>query len=349
MLRYSAPFLFLIAVPALYYAGGATATLASVGVLLALLLGAEWVAPRNAEATRQSDAEGDPAFRVLPIFYIPAQLAVIAWSVFIASAVPLGAAGLASFLLSNGIIAGIFAMLAAHEMAHSRERFHRALAFIMLMGTGNPQFRIAHIYGHHRYAGTERDAATARLGESFYGFLLRTLPQQWREAWDFEARRCAKSDLSPLQNRALRDALCLLALYGVLVCASPRGALFLLGESAVAIVVLELFNYIAHYGLTRDTRLDRSHSPPLGPEHSWNSSNAFSNLLIFNMGRHSDHHRKPAAAFPELAPVGGAPELPLGYAGSILLALVPPLWRRVMDTHVLAIRAKSVTSLASAA
>jgi alkane 1-monooxygenase len=348
MLRYSAPFLFLIAVPALYYAGGPMATLASVGTLLALLLGAEWVAPRSAEAGWQSDETGDPAFRVLPILYIPAQLAVIAWSVFIASAVPLGAAGLASLLLSNGIIAGIFAMLAAHEMAHSKQRAHRALAFIMLMGTGNPQFRIAHIYGHHRYAGTERDAATARLGESFYGFLLRTLPQQWREAWDFEARRCAKSDLSLLQNRALRDLLCLLALYGALAFISPLGALFLLGESAVAIIVLELFNYIAHYGLARGTRFDRSYAP-LGPEHSWNSSNAFSNLLIFNMGRHSDHHRKPAAAFPELAPVGGAPELPLGYAGSILLALVPPLWRRVMDARVLAIRAKSVTSLASAA
>jgi len=108
-------------------------------------------------------------------------------------------------------------------------------------------------------------------------------------------------------------------------------------QSALAITVLELFNYIAHYGLRR--RTDYAHKPePLTDSHSWNSSNVLVNLLIFNMGRHSYHHRKPAAPYESLEYIYHAPELPAGYAGSILLALVPPLWRQVMDEKTLALR-----------
>ena len=96
--------------------------------------------------------------------------------------------------------------------------------------------------------------------------------------------------------------------------------------------VLELFNYIAHYGLLRG-RDAKGRLLRLDDRHSWNSSNVLANALIFNMGRHSSHHQKPAAPYQDLR-VRAAPELPLGYAGSILLALAPPLWRRVMDPKV---------------
>ena len=110
---------------------------------------------------------------------------------------------------------------------------------------------------------------------------------------------------------------------------APRALAFFLCESAVAIIVLELFNYIAHYGLTR-RRDAAGRLEALSDHHSWNSSNVLANSLIFNMGRHSHHHRQPAVSYQRLA-MRDAPELPFGYAGSILLALAPPLWRRVMD------------------
>ena len=72
--------------------------------------------------------------------------------------------------------------------------------------------------------------------------------------------------------------------------------------------------------------------------HSWNSSNLASNLVLFNMGRHTDHHRRPSASFETLEHSPGAPELPAGYAGAILTALVPPLWRSIMDKRALALR-----------
>jgi len=210
----------------------------------------------------------------------------------------------------------------------------------MLTGMSYPQFRIAHIFGHHRWAGTERDAATAKLGEGFYAFLARTLPSQWKEAWEFEQRRCSSRALSMLENRTLQDILAIILVYaGIIAGFGVRGALFFLFQSAVAIVVLELFNYIAHYGLVRGMRAN-GRLAPLSDACSWNTSNEFANLLLFNMGRHSDHHRRPAAAYPLLAGVSGAPELPLGYSGSILLALLPPLWRRVMDPCVFRLRSQ---------
>ncbi len=222
-------------------------------------------------------------------------------------------------------------MLTAHEMAHSKSRGERMLATWMLSGMAYRHFRIAHVHFHHRWAATELDSATARLGEGFYAFLARTVPGQFLEAWRFERKRCAGRPL--FDNRSVVDvAATVLILGAIFAIWGLAGAAFFAAQSAVAIVVLELFNYIAHYGLRR--RSDTAgRIEPLGDRHSWNSSNVLVNLLIFNMGRHSYHHRRPAAAYESLQFIGGAPELPAGYAGSILLALVPPLWRRVMDAE----------------
>lgn len=348
MLRYCAPFPFLIAIPALYYLAGPVAPLATIAALVIALVGAEWILPRFQRDPTRNQREPSVASpsRVLPLFYIPLQLAVIAWALWVASAVRVTLLGELSLVLSVGVIAGVFGMLAAHEMAHSPSRVHRTFALVMLMGTGNPQFRIAHIYGHHRYAGLEQDAATARLGETFYAFLVRALPQQWREAFSFEARRCASRGW--LHNRALRDAFCLVLLIGTLALLSRRSAIFYIADSAVAITVLELFNYIAHYGLVRAARSDGSYVP-LGDGHSWNSSNVVANLLMFNMGRHSDHHHRPAMSYQRLVRVHDAPELPAGYAGSILIALIPPLWRRLMDQRALDVMSGPATRIALAA
>jgi alkane 1-monooxygenase len=115
--------------------------------------------------------------------------------------------------------------------------------------------------------------------------------------------------------------------------------IFFAAESYVAISVLEMFNYVAHYGLFRERNAVGS-LEPFAPYHSWNSSNVMANPIIFNMGRHSDHHTRPSSLYETLRYIEGSPELPAGYAGSILLALVPPLWRRVMDPRVRDLRAR---------
>jgi alkane 1-monooxygenase len=329
MLRYCGPFLFLAGIPVLYYFAGPGWPLATVIALAIILIALEAGLPRPVPV-RQPLLDTS---RILPLLYVPLQLGVIIWALGITPQLsPSTFIGLA---LSVGIIAGVFGMLCAHELAHSRHPFDRFVALAMLIGMSYPQFRIAHIYGHHRWAGTERDSATAKLGQGFYAFLVRTLFDQWKESWKFERRRCSSKALSLLQNRSLQDIIAILLIYaGIMAGSGARGALFFLLESAVAIVVLELFNYIAHYGLVRGVR-DDGRLQPLSDGSSWNSSNEFANLLLFNMGRHSDHHRRPAASYQLLTSISGAPELPFGYAGCILIALVPPLWRHVMDPRVL--------------
>jgi len=327
MILYGGPFLLLASVPAFYYGLGTAGPLVTIVLLLAALIGAEFVAPRGAVPPAQAGN-----FRVLFYVYVPLQLVSIGWATALSTRA--GALAFVCLGLGVGVTTGVFGMLAAHELVHSRRKGERVLGAAMLGGMLYRHFRIAHIHVHHRWAATERDSATARLGESFYTFLLRTLPGQFLEAWRFE--RVRRPGSAFLASRIAVDIAVALASLGTIAALwGAKGTLFFVLQAFVAMTVLELFNYIAHYGLRRG--VDASgRFEPLADRHSWNSSNVLVNLLIFNMGRHSYHHRKPSISYQELQFVGAAPELPAGYAGSILLALVPSLWRRVMDGRAVA-------------
>ncbi|HEY5347938.1 MAG TPA: alkane 1-monooxygenase [Rhizomicrobium sp.] len=333
MLRYCGPFVFLGFIPLFFYGIGPGATFATVVLLLIAQIGVEIFSARGEVAP----ASGSYGFRALVFLYIPLQLILIGWAILATPA--MSPAGFAVLVLSVGVTTGVFGMLTAHEAVHSGDPLEEIFGTAMLSGMIYRHFRIAHIHGHHRWAATEKDAATARLGEGFYHFLIRTVIGQFCEALVFERRRCAVRRLSLWRNRILRDAALMALLFVAIVFfAGWRGALFFLLQSAVAITVLELFNYIAHYGLVRG--IDANGRPEaLRDSHSWNSSNILANRLIFNMGRHSSHHQKPTAPYQSLRHFAPAPELPAGYAGSILLALAPPLWRLVMDTKVRRLRA----------
>jgi alkane 1-monooxygenase len=326
MILYAGPFLLWASIPAFRLVLGPAGPLATIALLLAALMGAEFVAPRGDVLPTKSAPH---RYRMLFHVFVPLQLLSIVWATGVAARSSM--LGFASLALAVGITTGVFGMLAAHELVHSRNRGERRLGGIMLAGMMYRHFRIAHVHFHHRYAATARDCATARLGEGFYAFLARTVPGQFGEAWRFERTRLSRH--APFSNRARNDiaiAAATLALAAAVWGAA--GAAFFAAQSAVAVIVLELFNYIAHYGLVRDE--SGTGAEPLGDRHSWNSSNVLVNLLIFNMGRHSYHHRRPSASYQELQYLRAAPELPAGYAGSILLALLPPLWRRVMDGEV---------------
>ena len=330
-LRYFIPFLFLAMVPLGFALGGPWSFLPLAALPLSLagldwLLDAERLPPINPDAIN---------YRLLPWFYIPLQIAVIVWAA-LAIARPhttmLESIGLT---LGVALTAGIFGMLTAHEMVHSRRPGERALGLTMLAFVGYMQFRIAHIQGHHRHAATPRDSASARRGESVYCFVLRSVAGQFREAWTFESarlRRRGKTVFGPSNRMLQYFAIEAIVLAGFSLLGA-KALIFFVVQSALSIALLEFFNYIAHYGLMRrpspEGRLE-----PLGSRHSWNSSRRMNNWSLLNMGRHSDHHRFPARHYQCLEARPGAPELPFGYAGAILLALVPPLWKRTMDPKV---------------
>jgi len=329
--KYWSPFAFLALVPLGWRLGGPW-TFLLLCVLPLALAGGDWLIGEEPPAT---SAARPVAHRLLPWLYVPIQLAEIVWAgwqVARPSTDLLTAVGLT---LSTGLAAGVFGFLAAHELVHSRKRAERIYGLAMLAALLNMQFAISHVHGHHRRPATLEDPATARRGESLYAFWLRSVAGQAAEAWAFEAGRLARAGRNPLGpgNRLLIWCAIEVAIVGAVALFSWRALAFFIAQALLAILLLEGFNYVAHYGLVRRRRLD-GRLEPLSPKHSWNSARRMNNASLFNMGRHSDHHRFSARPYNELEALAGGATLPCGYAGVILIALIPPLWRRVMDPRV---------------
>jgi alkane 1-monooxygenase len=208
---------------------------------------------------------------------------------------------------------------------------------VALAQSGYGHFFIEHNRGHHVRVATPEDPASARLGESFYGFLPRTVIGSLRSAWELERVRLARLQRPALSTR--NDILGAWAMTVVLFAALTVGfglvvLPYLLLQAVVGFSLLEVVNYLEHYGLLRQKREDGRYERTR-PEHSWNSNSAASNVLLYHLQRHSDHHANPIRRYQALRHVEEAPQLPTGYAGMILLAVIPPLWRRVMDRRVL--------------
>jgi alkane 1-monooxygenase len=320
------PFLFLASVPVSRLIGPHGPWMVLPEVLFAFMLGDAWLEPE------QGQHHGGRSWRYrLPLWlYAAAQLGVIAWGVGVASQIN-DAGAWAALMVATGLTAGIFGMLVAHELFHSRFAAERAFGVALLCGMTYPHFRLSHLYVHHRIGGTLADPATARLGEGAYRFILRSVAGQFMQAWRLERRLAVAAGRPVRGNRLFRYLGLVIALYAAAALGYGwKGVGFLFGESLVAIFILELFNYIAHYGLLRRVGAD-GRPEPMSALHSWNAAQRFSNLALFNGGRHTSHHQLPAASYQTLALPQDVPMLPSGFAGSICLALVPPLWRRIMD------------------
>lgn len=330
-LRFGVPFLFLASAPLGFLLGGAWPWLTPALTPLALA-GFGWALGRESGEAVET---GRLRHRALLWLYIAAQIGVIGWAAFAVGAAGVSALAAVGLTVSVGITAGIFGIVAAHEMVHSHVSAERGLGLTLFACLGYMHFRIAHIHGHHVRGATFEDPASARRGESVYGFLVRSVAGQLGEAWAFEARRLRRRGrpVLGLGNRMLGYLVVELALLAGVTLVGWRALGFWIGQAGVAILLLELFNYIAHYGLQRRRDAGGVYER-MDARHSWNSARRMNNWALFNMGRHSDHHRSPSRAYQRLSALPGAPQLPAGYAEAILLSLVPPLWRRVMDPRV---------------
>jgi alkane 1-monooxygenase len=280
--------------------------------------------------------EQDRYYRWCTYLYLPIQYAglVLACALFAdGSLSTFDKVGLA---LTVGMVSGI-AINTAHELGHKRASSERWLSRVALAQSGYGHFFIEHNRGHHVRVATPEDPASARLGESFYRFLPRTVLGSLRSAWELELtrlRRLGSSPLSP-RNDILSAWAMTVVLFGALTAIFGLVVLpYLLLQAVVGFSLLEVVNYLEHYGLLRQLREDGRYERTR-PEHSWNSNSAASNVLLYHLQRHSDHHANPLRRYQALRHVDEAPQLPTGYAGMIVAALLPPVWRRVMDHRVL--------------
>lgn len=239
-------------------------------------------------------------------------------------------------ILSTGIVTGGIGITIAHELGHRQALAERLLGFILLAEVGYMHFVLEHVHGHHRNVGLDEDPATARRGEPAYRFVVRSAIGQWFHAWGIEAQRLRSNGQSPLSmsNRMLGwGMLPLLLLAACMVYWGPSIAILLVGQALVAVALLELVNYIEHYGLVR-VELKPGVRDRVRAIHAWESRYAASNAILFKLQRHADHHLLPHRRYQSLRLHDESPQLPHGYPLMIMLALVPPLWRRTIHPRL---------------
>lgn len=280
--------------------------------------------------------EDDPFYRKVIYGAIPGlfvNVAIGAWA-FTSGLFPVWA--LVGLVVSVGIV-GVFGLNIGHELGHKKNERERWLGKLADCVIGYGHFYIEHNRGHHRYVATPEDPASARMGENLYAFGLREVPGAARRAWRIEVERLQRkgSPVLSLDNEIVQTTLITAALWGGLTMAFGWLALpFLIGQGAIGWFHLTLANYVEHYGLLRQKEANGRYER-CQPEHSWNTNHIFSNLILFHLQRHSDHHANPTRRYQSLRDFENSPQLPSGYPGVWLLAMVPPLWRMVMDKKVL--------------
>ena len=279
-------------------------------------------------------------FRLVTWAWVPVQLTLLWWLLVTVSRVDLSLWERIAAAVSVGAATGAIGMAFAHELIHRRRGYERAFGNILLASATYPHFAIEHVKGHHRNVGTPRDPASARLDESVYRFIPRSVLGSIASAWRIERTRMNSQQqvVWSTHNLMVRYALIEIAIYSTIAIAlGPVSVALFAGQSAVAIAILEIINYVEHYGLQRRQTAPGAYEP-VRPEHSWDSASRVSNWLLINLPRHSDHHMAAAKRYQSLELLPHAPHLPGGYGAMFLLALLPPLWFRVMNPRVAAAR-----------
>jgi alkane 1-monooxygenase len=284
--------------------------------------------------------ESDRYYRWVTYLFLPIQYTGFVLAFWYLATAELSVVDRVGLAVTVGFITGL-GINTAHELGHKRDDVERWLAKVALAPSCYGHFSVEHNRGHHVRVATPEDPASSRVGESFYRFWPRTVLGSVRSAWRLERRRYARRQQHPfrLGNDVLNAWLMSVVLMAVLVLWLGAGVLpYLVLQAVVGFSLLEAVNYLEHYGLLRQRvgvpgkeRYER-----VEPRHSWNANNIATNVLLYQLQRHSDHHANPTRRYQALRDYAEAPVLPTGYAGMILLALVPFLWRRVMDPRVLA-------------
>ena len=248
-----------------------------------------------------------------------------------------------AFTLSFSLISGGIGITVAHELGHKKSALEKTYAKILLMTVTYMHFYIEHNRGHHVHVATPIDPATARRNEGFYAFWIRSVFGGYLHAWRLEKTRLAGDGKHWLHssNEMIRFAVLPLVFCALLTLLGSilrdrftyEIPLFFFAQSFFAFTLLELVNYVEHYGITR-REVSPGRYERINPLHSWNASHMLSNFFLFQLQRHSDHHAYAYKRYQVLNHYDESPQLPYGYPTMILLALVPPLWFHLMNKRL---------------
>ncbi len=236
-------------------------------------------------------------------------------------------------LVAFGFLYGAGGTNVAHELIHRTYSMRDLIIGRWLLAfTGDASFAIEHVYGHHKNLATPKDPATAQRGETVYHFIVKSTVGSYLSAWALERDRLKKFGYSvwnPVSSRMMRGNLMTVALAAwCFYLAGWTGVLMFTFMGVMGKTLLEIVNYMEHYGLVR------SPDQKVEPRHSWNSNKWMSTALLYALPRHSHHHAEADKEYWHLRAYPHAPMMPHGYLTMILIALFPPVFKRMMEPRL---------------
>lgn len=291
---------------------------------------------RNLTEAEARQKSADPGYD-LPL-YIAVVIQYICLYIFLRSLATgdLNTSTLIGRTVSMGILCGILGINVAHELGHRPGKVDQFLSKILLMSSLYMHFIIEHNRGHHKHVSTEDDPASARYGESVYAFWARSIVFSYLSAWRLEALRLQKKQLPVLSwhNEMIIFQMAQMLLgAAILIFFGAKALMYFLAAALTGILLLETVNYIEHYGLRRKRRAEGGYERVM-PHHSWNSDHLLGRLMLFELSRHSDHHYMASRKYQILRHHDRSPQMPTGYPGMMILALLPPIWFWVMHRQI---------------
>jgi alkane 1-monooxygenase len=280
-------------------------------------------------------------YRFVTYVWTFVQIGFVLWSAFAVTTGRLNSKWeWAAFVLSVSLVTGGIGITVAHELGHKKSSLERTYGKILLMTVCYMHFYIEHNRGHHVTVATPEDPATARKNESFYLFWIRSVFGGYAHAWKLEGESLKRNNKSVF---SIHNEMIWFAILPILFCAALtigfsiflnrpvwEVPVFFFAQSFLAFTLLELVNYVEHYGIVRK-EISPGRYERVNPVHSWNSSHMLSNFFLFQLQRHSDHHAFAYKRYQILNHYDVSPQLPFGYPTMIIMALVPPLWFAVMN------------------
>ncbi|AUM13265.1 alkane 1-monooxygenase [Ketobacter alkanivorans] len=244
--------------------------------------------------------------------------------------------GQLGWILSIGTVGGIIAINLGHELIHKDPKLENWAGGLMLASVTYAGFKVEHVRGHHVHVSTPEDASSSRYNQTLYHFLPRAFVRNFINAWKLEKQyleRKGHANISVHNELIWWYAISALFAVGYGVVWGWMGVVFFLGQSFVAALTLEVINYVEHYGLHRREN-DKGRYERVTPAHSWNSNYLLTNVALFQLQRHSDHHAYAKRRYQVLRHYEESPQLPAGYASMYVLAWFPPLWKKIMNPRV---------------
>ncbi|KAH7619616.1 hypothetical protein Ndes2526B_g06596 [Nannochloris sp. 'desiccata'] len=290
---------------------------------------------RNPTAEQAQVAADDGLYRSVLYAYVAIHLTVLfVVGHFLCTNPSVSALGFIGAAISYGVSNGI-GFTVAHELLHGRSWMEKTAANLLLAPLCYMHWTKSHLM-HHVKVATPEDPSSARKGESLWSFIPRSIIGNVKDGYGGEAarRRAKKIPFWDTRNRALWWAGSPMLL-GALATSvyGLKGLAFLSLQAGVGILMLEIVNYIEHYGLARK-KISNGRYERVEPRHSWNATTIYTNAVSFRLQRHSDHHAHEDVHYQLLKDIREAPQLPAGYPAMMLLSTVPPLYFKVMNPRV---------------